>query len=1656
MTRYKNYSAYQRKLYSKYDINEEYLRTTKQRRVVQHLIEHVEGKQKYTEQQIVQKVSKAFLGTPLYRKVASAFTVAMLISAIQLTPIQASIIEGEIETSEYSLNKKEMKSSVILDDDSSIPQSKNIETESLHFLSGKSKSSLLIDRQKNEMLFDDESDVQISSPILTVIDTSIKDWKVLRDGVMDGEILILDDESDPLPSILAKLKLMNQVDSLNIFSHGSSGQLHFTNKIFTKETLLRDENYWKEIGNHLDKSGDILLYGCNVASQKLGENFVKTLADLTSADIAASINPTGSSLKGGDWKLEISHGEIKNRELFNELTKEMFQEVLAITIGSDRVDVESTNASGSSPSIKMWGDKIVVEWSGASGSPKVFNSDLTATTIPTITVSPVPSNGYSNMEYHTLSNGNMLIMWYSSSINNGITDLYYKIVDTTGTEVKSAAKINSSSAELNRYPDVTNLSNGNFLVVWARNGTNYGGREFQVDGTPVANQYSTTSALGLGSSTSKYRHQVAGNSSGKYMMLATYDSSSFKWGIFDNGSSSASVTGTISSNETGSSSVKVSALPNGNFLVLYKYKAGSASSDRTLYFTIISSTGSVVKSATSVGNLWSWGSFEDAIITDDSFILQYNNLNYGVSNTSYMKKYSFDGSLTEDLTNQLPTITDHKGPPQYYWYDYSLTFGKALLFEQTSDKLSMLVSSKESGEDNLDIWLLGTTTSTDSDADLTASATVTEPVSIPTTVDTIGEAVDLFDFTISDGGTADTLTTDITKIVVNVTGTTNDTDRAKVTWRLNGPDATNVTGVYNAGSDTITFSGLSISIADGANETYTVNGYFNDNTGLTEDQTFILSIDGDTDVTVDTSKTTFAGTSPVTNGSGTTIEVTATTLSVTTQPAGSVSGSTLTTQPVITAQDAFGNTDVDFTNTVTLSESSAGTLSGDIDIAAVSGVATFTDVVYTATADQESFTLTASDSSITDATANVVTSDVVATKLVFVTEVSPSTLEQGVTTDFSTDAIVKAVDDNNIIDTSFTELVTLSEDGAGSGSFTNNTATAVAGVATFSGTTLTHNTIETFNIIANDIDGTGSDLTIATSTNITSADTVSPIKSASSPIDNATAIDISDNLTFTFNENILKGTGDIVLYKTDGNSEVETFDVASSGQISVATNTLTLNPTNNLLYGESYYIQVANTAIKDNSGNTFTGISDTTTWNFTAKPKVVLSVNNTSITEAGGVATGTVSLQNSDGNSFTATSDVIVSLSYTGTATGGSTDYTQSTSSVTISTGNSSNTFTITGVDDGAGDDTETIIVDINSVTSSNAVEETAQQFTVTLTENESPVIGGVDTAETINDTATDTPFTDVTITDGEDDNVSVTVALDEKAKGTFTTASLTDSGFTDNSDGSYSLASTTTALAQAAIRQLIFEPSENRVVPTTSETTTFTITVNDGNSNGIDNTTTVTSTSVNDDPILSLSNNIISINEEELTRVSLENDISDVDVGQTLTITPTSSNSTIASVQMDGDFLVIKPQNSQSGSITINLSLSDEITTDTGSLNVNIVDTNNAPLLGENNIIDDVFEPIDQVTGTKPNPQSPTEYKEVIINSITYAVYSDADESGKLSIMRKIDANTWEYVIGYQGFGSGIATSINAKYNKRRKELSINFKDGSTPKNESIKAGNL
>ena len=123
----------------------------------------------------------------------------------------------------------------------------------------------------------------------------------------------------------------------------------------------------------------------------------------------------------------------------------------------------------------------------------------------------------------------------------------------------------------------------------------------------------------------------------------------------------------------------------------------------------------------------------------------------------------------------------------------------------------------------------------------------------------------------------------------------------------------------------------------------------------------------------------------------------------------------------------------------------------------------------------------------------------------------------------------------------------------------------------------------------------------ATTWNFTT-DGAEPTLVASTPTDNATDVAINTNIVLQFSETVVFGTGDIDLNETGVGSH-EAFDVSvpdcSLSTTSVTNDTVTCNPASDLSNDTGYDVQVDATAIDDLSGNSYAGIGDATTLNFT-------------------------------------------------------------------------------------------------------------------------------------------------------------------------------------------------------------------------------------------------------------------------------------------------------------------------------------------------------------------------------------------------------------------------------------------------------------------------
>ena len=105
------------------------------------------------------------------------------------------------------------------------------------------------------------------------------------------------------------------------------------------------------------------------------------------------------------------------------------------------------------------------------------------------------------------------------------------------------------------------------------------------------------------------------------------------------------------------------------------------------------------------------------------------------------------------------------------------------------------------------------------------------------------------------------------------------------------------------------------------------------------------------------------------------------------------------------------------------------------------------------------------------------------------------------------------------------------------------------------------------------------------------SDTSAPTVLTFSPADEASGAAIAAHISLTFSEDIVRGSGTIVL-KTAAGKVLATYDAATSSNLDISGSTLTINPATDLSYSTSYKVELSAGAFKDAAGNNCAGISN--------------------------------------------------------------------------------------------------------------------------------------------------------------------------------------------------------------------------------------------------------------------------------------------------------------------------------------------------------------------------------------------------------------------------------------------------------------------------------
>ncbi|WP_448681009.1 VCBS domain-containing protein [Pseudomonas nicosulfuronedens] len=189
---------------------------------------------------------------------------------------------------------------------------------------------------------------------LVVIDARLENRDQLAANLPVGTTaLVVDAGQDAIAAISTALTQLGKVDSIQIFSHGATGQFTLGNQTFTSQSVDQLGDRLSAWRGELNAGADIQLYGCDVGSGSAGQALVNELARWTGADVGASSNATGSSSAGGDWNLEVRTGDLDKSIALSADTLVSFQGLLA--------DASPTVAMGSGGSTVRLGDQFTFD-----------------------------------------------------------------------------------------------------------------------------------------------------------------------------------------------------------------------------------------------------------------------------------------------------------------------------------------------------------------------------------------------------------------------------------------------------------------------------------------------------------------------------------------------------------------------------------------------------------------------------------------------------------------------------------------------------------------------------------------------------------------------------------------------------------------------------------------------------------------------------------------------------------------------------------------------------------------------------------------------------------------------------------------------------------------------------------------------------------------------------------------------------------------------------------------------------------------------------------------------------------------------------------------------------------------------------------------------
>ena len=315
---------------------------------------------------------------------------------------------------------------------------------------------------------------------IVFIDSRVKDADLIIANLSSNStVVMLNADSDGLAQIAQALAGRTGIDGIHIVSHGAPGEMQLGSTTISAAQLESHREVLAAIGQALTTEGDLLLYGCDVGQGVVGADFVKSIADMTGADVAASTNPTGSSARGGDWVLEYRSGVIQVPTIATPAYAGVLGAGSYITIVDVTASGVQSNSGATRPSISADGRYVVFVGggnlvSGVTGGVFIKDTQTGSVICASTSLSGVQANN--NVNYPSVNANGRYVAFESQASNLGsgdtngtANDIFVKDLQT-GAIICASTDLNGVCGNVQSY--FSSISSDGRYVVFTSDANN--------------------------------------------------------------------------------------------------------------------------------------------------------------------------------------------------------------------------------------------------------------------------------------------------------------------------------------------------------------------------------------------------------------------------------------------------------------------------------------------------------------------------------------------------------------------------------------------------------------------------------------------------------------------------------------------------------------------------------------------------------------------------------------------------------------------------------------------------------------------------------------------------------------------------------------------------------------------------------------------------------------------------------------------------------------------------------------------------------------------------------------------------------------------------------------------------------------------------------